>query len=462
MCGRCRHVFNAFQFLERVTESIPIAGSLVPTSAATVEPAVAAVLPPVAQPVAQSIAPNAMPSPLETFEFEISEPLKTVQSRADALLAAQKASEDAFEESLKSIIDGQSSGNQSGATSYAMGQTTTFSEPSLPTKELALSAPAPVPVPVPIPIPIPVSVPIATDRAATKIIADAPKVLLALPSSPIHPAVQAKMDLRAPTVPAAPFDEPSQQALTVLEAAASPVISPKVPSVVSTANPVIDFDTAKSVPFDLRISQNLDHNAEAVADDAPTAATDVAQQLQHLGSATNPLLKPLAGATAKPAPRGWVTALYAFGCVLLAVGLAAQCAYHFRDTLVAQFPVQRGLALQACAKLNCVLPWSRNLDAVVIKASDLLEIPGKPGQLVLSAILANRSAEMQDYPLFEVMLTDNTNRTVTSRVFTPQQYLARALKPDEGFAPNTEIALTLNLDAGAKSLASGYNMQVVY
>ena len=105
MCGRCRHVFNAFQFLERVTESIPIAGSLVPTSAATVEPAVAAVLPPVAQPVAQSIAPNAMPSPLETFEFEISEPLKTVQSRADALLAAQKASEDAFEESLKSIID---------------------------------------------------------------------------------------------------------------------------------------------------------------------------------------------------------------------------------------------------------------------------------------------------------------------------------------------------------------------
>ena len=456
MCGRCRHVFNAFQFLERVTESIPIAGSLVPTSAATVEPVVVAVLPPVAQPVAQSIAPNAMPSPLETFEFEISEPLKTVQSRADALLAAQKASEDAFEESLKSIIDGQSSGNQSGATSYAMGQTTTFSEPSLPTKELALSAPVPVPVPIPIPIPI------ATDRVATKIIADAPKVLLALPSSPIHSAVQAKMDLRALTVPAAPFDEPSQQALTVLETAASPVISPKVPSVVSTANPVIDFDTAKSVPFDLRISQNLGHNAEAVADDAPTAATDVAQQLQHLGSATNPLLKPLAGATAKPASRGWVTALYAFGCVLLAVGLAAQCAYHFRDTLVAQFPVQRGLALQACAKLNCVLPWSRNLDAVVIKASDLLEIPGKPGQLVLSAILANRSAEMQDYPLFEVMLTDNTNRTVTSRVFTPQQYLARALKPDEGFAPNTEIALTLNLDAGAKSLASGYNMQVVY
>jgi hypothetical protein len=130
--------------------------------------------------------------------------------------------------------------------------------------------------------------------------------------------------------------------------------------------------------------------------------------------------------------------------------------------LVAQFPAQRGLALQVCEKLNCVLPWSRNLDVVKIEASDLLEIPGKPGQLVLSATLANRSTVMQDYPLFEVSLTDNTNRTVSSRVFTPQQYLARALKPDEGFAPNAEIALTLNLDAGAKSLASGYNMQLVY
>ena len=437
MCGRCRHVFNAFQFLERVTESIPVAGNLAPKPAAVVEPAAI-----VAPPVAQSTSAAVVPSPLETFEFEISEPLKTVQAQADALLAAQKASEDAFEESLNSIIDGQSSGNQSGTTSYAMGQTTTFSEPSPSAKEPLQSVPLPV----------------TTDSAAAKIITDTPKVLPALPpspASPIHAAVQAKMDLRALTVPAASLDVPSLQASTVLEAAASPVPSPNVPPVIYAADPVVAPDAAKAVPFDLRMPHNVPDSAEAVAN-------DVAQEVQHLGSATNPLLKPVAGTTVKPASRGWVTALYAISCVLLLVGLAAQCAYHFRDALVAQFPAQRGLALQACAKLNCTLPWSRNLDAVVIKASDLLEIPGKPGQLVLSAILANRSADMQDYPLFEVMLTDNTNRTVTSRVFTPQQYLARALKPDEGFAPNTEIALTLNLDAGAKSLVSGYNMQVVY
>jgi predicted Zn finger-like uncharacterized protein len=428
MCGRCRHVFNAFQFLERVTESIPVA-----KPSASIEP-MAAVVP-------ETSAKIPPLSSLESFEFDISEPLTTV-AQADVLSAEQRANADAFEESLNSIIDGQTGGKNAGSTSYALGQTTTFSEPK------ALPQPPPQNAHEPIMPPLATVpsaiVPVVSDATLDAQVAAALKNYSSsvLPKAPLAPTAA------APVPVAPPLDA-----------------TPAAASANAKAEPVSN-QTSAALPIDMRFPHNVNakaptHEAVDVPSQAAEQQVNEAQQI-NIGSSTNPFLVAPAGTENKPKARIWVTVLYALGCLGLQTVLAAQCAFHFRDALVAQFPAHRGLALQVCEKLNCVLPWSRNLDVVKIEASDLLEIPGKPGQLVLSATLANRSTVMQDYPLFEVSLTDNTNRTVSSRVFTPQQYLARALKPDEGFAPNAEIALTLNLDAGAKSLASGYNMQLVY
>ncbi len=446
MCGRCRHVFNAFQFLERVTETIPVASPaaaapLVNVSAGTVLP-----------PTAQSI--------VDDFEFEITESLKIIPPQPSVLTAEQQASADAFEDSINTIIDAQPDLTRSGTTSYGMGQTTTFGEP------------------IPIPTPIAKALSATSNSAPTPSTEITPKTVGVVGSTPgIDPtdtlALEAAL-ARAlaeyeltQSIPAMPSAPPTLPVSSI----------PPVAAVVQQKIVAVEAAVAKAVPKDLRVPQIVQTVAAAVAIPAASpidmrATNEVvpASSLPHSPStvivdpkvATNPFLVPTIDAVKNPARRAWVTALYAVGCLCLCVTLAAQGAYHFRDVLVAQFPAHRGLALQACEKLKCVLPWSRNLDVVKIEASDLLEIPGKPGQLVLSATLANRSAIMQDYPLFEVMLTDNTNRTLTSRVFTPQQYLTRVLKPDEGFAPNTEIALTLNLDAGAKSFASGYNMQLVY
>ena len=509
MCGRCRHVFNAFQFLERVTESIQPANVIAsetsqqtPSAEAEAKTAAAINFPP---------ASASLHSPVE-FDISIlqSTPHSTLQSRADEALAAQQAIADSFEESLNSIIEAQSGADQSnvGAVSYAMGQTTTFSTPE--SLSVAVSAAVSVPQPPATRLEAPpvvqttiapalvieppaqptatITEPSATAENTAAAAKPTPPPAFAAPVAPIVPAapvvLAALPEVFKSTSIQAPITQPSSLLASteglINNSPPPPKPSPTIPPITPRDSPAtgVQANAAAIAPptqaplvNDMRFPHRTNTVETAVGTlGAPsTSGTYTAMSTTvsdtpppDVGSATNPFLQSAANASDRPKSSRVATVLYSLGCLILAVGLAGMCAYQFRDALVTKFPAQRGLALQACEKLNCVLPWSRNLDVVKIEASDLLEIPGKPGQLVLSATLANRSAQMQDYPLFEVMLTDNTNRTVTSRVFKPEQYLARALKPDEGFAPNAEIAITLNLNAGPKSLASGYNMQLVY
>ena len=154
--------------------------------------------------------------------------------------------------------------------------------------------------------------------------------------------------------------------------------------------------------------------------------------------------------------------LWLVGCVLLIVVLVAQTSYFLRTTIVDTLPQARPYFMKVCEVLGCVMSWKRDSNAIKIIESDLIEPPGKPGLLLVTATVANRGASKQDLPFIELRLTDNANQILVSRILQPADYLGRQPLPDEGLAPNAELLINLNIESTNKSVASGYGLRAYY
>ena len=151
------------------------------------------------------------------------------------------------------------------------------------------------------------------------------------------------------------------------------------------------------------------------------------------------------------------------GAFMLFVGLSVQAAYAFRSTIVSNYPQLRPTFTELCAVAGCSVSWGRDETALKIEASELLtEASGKPGRILLTAILVNRGKTKQDLPSLELRLTDNANQVVASRLLHPADYLGHAVGKDEGLVPNTELYVNVNLEIGNKAQASGYTLLVFY
>jgi len=144
--------------------------------------------------------------------------------------------------------------------------------------------------------------------------------------------------------------------------------------------------------------------------------------------------------------------------------LVAQAAYAFRTTLVSAYPQLRPTASEICEFAGCLLSWGRDEAALKIEASELIEAPGKPGRILLTAILVNRGKTKQDLPSLELRLTDNANQVVVSRLLHPGDYLGRTINKDEALLPNTELYVNvdLKLEPTNRPPASGYGLIVFY
>ena len=173
----------------------------------------------------------------------------------------------------------------------------------------------------------------------------------------------------------------------------------------------------------------------------------------------NPLL--VEGPVSREAPivasRAW-----GLGGFLLFIGLLVQAAYVFRTPLVSNYPQLRPVFSQLCDMAGCSLSWGRDEAVLKIDDSDLIETPGKPGRILLTATLVNRGKTKQDLPSLQLRLTDNANQIVVSRLLHPVDYLGRAIAKDEGLAPDKELYVNLSIDLDNKPLASGYGLLPFY
>lgn len=154
--------------------------------------------------------------------------------------------------------------------------------------------------------------------------------------------------------------------------------------------------------------------------------------------------------------------LWLVGSLLLLIVLAAQASLFLRAMVIDMYPQTRPHFVRACDVLGCTVSWGRDSDMIKIVESDLIEPPGKPGRLLVTATLANRAVIKQDLPALELRLTDNANQILVSRVLQPADYMGRQPLPDEGIAPNAELFINLNIESSNKNAASGYGLRAYY
>ena len=174
-------------------------------------------------------------------------------------------------------------------------------------------------------------------------------------------------------------------------------------------------------------------------------------------SLDNPLLRTSYQTDPRPRRLLWIS-----GIALLLAILFAQGIYFFRTTIMEIYPQTRPYLVTACGYVGCVMSWGRDDAAIKIEASDLVESPAKPGRILLTATLVNRSKVKQELPAIELRLTDNSNQVLASRIMQPRDYLGRTPIADEGLAPNAELFVNLNFEIANKTLASGYGLRAFY
>lgn len=158
----------------------------------------------------------------------------------------------------------------------------------------------------------------------------------------------------------------------------------------------------------------------------------------------------------KPLSRAWTVA-----AALMAVVLLAELTFAFRGPLAQRYPPLRPALEAMCGYAQCTVPWSREEGLLKLEESELLEVPGRPGEIALGARIRNLASVAQEYPYLELTLTDLSGQAAARRVFRPTDYLGRPLMPGEVLAPGVEFSMQMRL-ALPRLKATGYQLLLFY
>jgi predicted Zn finger-like uncharacterized protein len=153
--------------------------------------------------------------------------------------------------------------------------------------------------------------------------------------------------------------------------------------------------------------------------------------------------------------------IFLFLALVLAIMATAQAAYFLRSEIASRWPVLKPYLAQACDLLGCTIELPKQIDLMAIDDSDLQEDAEHQGLIHLSSTIINNASFIQAYPLLEVTLTDNYDKPILRRAFTPAEYLPKGTNLRQGMRPNEEIRIELGLSASNEPVA-GYRVFVTY
>lgn len=137
-----------------------------------------------------------------------------------------------------------------------------------------------------------------------------------------------------------------------------------------------------------------------------------------------------------------------------------QILYYLRTPIAAKWPELRPHLEAACTLIGCKVPLPRQAELLAIIDSDLQEDADREGLIQLSATIVNNAPFIQAYPVLELTLTNNYDKPVIRRPFTPQEYLA-SNSNGQGLMPGQEIEVRLPLTVNDDTVA-GYRLFVTY
>ncbi len=277
-------------------------------------------------------------------------------------------------------------------------------------------------------------------------------------ASPASTVVAQKTAAAPPSLPAPVSDHlflrSEPQSPKDMFSGSKPFPSPPEPAAAKAAISVQEERLAQTVQVSIGEAQTY-----SISDLEPFEAPRVPPAID-LSSESNPLLveaPPTKSLPVKANSAGWIA-----GAFMLTLGVAIQLTFMFRATLATAYPELRPPLIQMCEIAKCSIPWGRDAAQFEIVGSELIEAPGKPGRILLTATLINRAKAKQDLPSLDLKLTDNANQVVVGRALHPSDYLGRVIEKDEGLAANAELYMSLTLEVSGKQLASGYGLLPFY
>ena len=145
--------------------------------------------------------------------------------------------------------------------------------------------------------------------------------------------------------------------------------------------------------------------------------------------------------------------LWALGCVVLALALAAQIAWASRVALIRD-PATQAQALRICARVDCRLPPIRDIAKLELLSRDIRPDPGAAGALAITATFRNDAPYRQPWPVVVVELTDLDNNVVAMRRFRPLEYMPDAAKRAAGITPGATAAVAFEVaDPGKRAVS---------
>ena len=207
--------------------------------------------------------------------------------------------------------------------------------------------------------------------------------------------------------------------------------------------------------------------AVSVPDAEPSpqlALFEAARKLPALGAAGDAANEDVPVAEfLEEAPRPRRRIVWTLGALSALVFFAAQAALHFRTAIAVLVPETRAQLAAACAALGCELRLPRRPKLMAIESSDLQADGRRENVIVLNALIRNQAPFTQEYPAFELTLTDERDEAVARRVLLPADYLTGAAveRNSQGIGPGADSALRVYFDTtGVRAI--GYRMYLFF
>ena len=206
-------------------------------------------------------------------------------------------------------------------------------------------------------------------------------------------------------------------------------------------------------------------SAEASKDDEPAEQEITDEQYQKLRQEPQLRNEGLLNLAQEPLQLDWREQKKPWGrklawALINLLALAAltgqYISYHFAE--LARQDRYRPWFAELCPELGCTLP--SKVEISLIKSSNLVvrSHPQFNGALVVDAILYNRAAFSQPFPLLELRFADLNGKLLASLSFKPSEYLAGELAGQAEMPPQTPIHISLDiLDPGSKAVDYSLN-----
>ncbi|MBT9502058.1 MAG: DUF3426 domain-containing protein [Burkholderiaceae bacterium] len=150
--------------------------------------------------------------------------------------------------------------------------------------------------------------------------------------------------------------------------------------------------------------------------------------------------------------------------LLLALLLALQALFHFRNALATLQPALAGPLKQMCQVLSCEIRPLQRIEALSVEGSSLTRAPNEAGAYRLAVTLRNRADAALALPSFELSLSDSAGALLVRKVLSPADFAASAPavgNPIGTIAARSELSLQTQVRAGDTRLV-GYTVEVFY